>query len=66
MMQTAPFDAARYFSTAESQEELLTDALANGDAEYVALARGIARRQNPPPPTQTIPPSTPKQTPLEK
>ena len=43
-MKTEPFDAARYLTPAESQEELLNDALATGDAVYVAQALGTIAR----------------------
>jgi probable addiction module antidote protein len=44
MVKTEPFDAARYLSTAESQTELLNDALASGNAAYVAQALGVIAR----------------------
>jgi probable addiction module antidote protein len=43
-MKTEPFDAARYLTSPEAQEELLNDALANGDAVYVAQALGTIAR----------------------
>ena len=42
--KTIPFDAARYLGSAEDQAELLTDALASGDAGYIATALGIIAR----------------------
>lgn len=43
-MKAEPFDAARYLGTVEAQAELLNDALACGNAAYVAEAlRVIAR-----------------------
>jgi probable addiction module antidote protein len=44
MVKTEPFDAARYLTSASSQEELLNDALATGDAGYVAQALGVIAR----------------------
>ena len=44
MRRTEPFDAARYLISPESQEELLNDALASGDAGYVAQALGVIAR----------------------
>jgi probable addiction module antidote protein len=44
MVKTEPFDAARYLASAEAQEELLNDALASGDAGYVAQALGVIAR----------------------
>ncbi len=44
MVKTEPFDAARYLNTEEAQAELLNDALASGDAEYVAQALGVIAR----------------------
>ena len=41
---TLPFDAARYLGSAESQAELLSDALASGDAGYIANALGVIAR----------------------
>ncbi len=42
--RTIPFDSARYLGSAESQAELLTDALESGDAGYVANAFGVIAR----------------------
>jgi len=44
MVKTEPFDAARYLRSPESQAELLNDALASGDAGYVAQALGVIAR----------------------
>jgi probable addiction module antidote protein len=44
MVKTEPFDAARYLGSPEVQAELLNDALASGDAAYIALARGVVAR----------------------
>lgn len=44
MVKTEAFDAARYLTSAESQEELLNDALASGDAGYIANALGVIAR----------------------
>jgi len=44
MPKTEPFDAARYLTTPESQAELLNDALATGDAGYVAQSLGVIAR----------------------
>ena len=44
MVKTEPFDAARYLTSPESQAELLNDALASGDAAYVAHALGVIAR----------------------
>ena len=44
MTKTEPFDAALYLTSPASQEELLNDALASGDAGYVAHALGIIAR----------------------
>ena len=42
--KTIPFDAARYLRSPEAQAELLTDALATGDAGYIANALGVIAR----------------------
>lgn len=42
--RTTPFDSARYLGTAESQAELLTDALESGNAGYIANALGVIAR----------------------
>jgi probable addiction module antidote protein len=44
MVKTEPFDAARYLGTGEAQAELLNDALASGNAAYVAQALGVIAR----------------------
>ena len=44
MVKTEPFDAARYLVTPEAQAELLNDALASGDAAYIAQALGVIAR----------------------
>ena len=44
MAKLVPFDAARYTAAPESQAELLNDALASGDAGYVAQALGVIAR----------------------
>jgi probable addiction module antidote protein len=44
MIETEPFDAARYLTTPEAQAELLNDALASGNAPYVAQALGVIAR----------------------
>ena len=44
MVKTEPFDAARYLTSPEAQEELLNDALASGDAHYVSQALGVIAR----------------------
>lgn len=41
MVKTEPFDAARYLDTEEAQAELLNDALASGNAAYIAQALGV-------------------------
>lgn len=42
--KTKPFDAARYFDTPAAQAQLLNDALASGDAGYIANALGVVAR----------------------
>ncbi len=44
MVKTEPFDAARHLGTVEAQAELLNDALASGNAAYVAEALGVIAR----------------------
>jgi probable addiction module antidote protein len=44
IVKTEPFDAARYLTSPEAQEELLNDALASGDAGYVAQTLGVIAR----------------------
>lgn len=43
-IKTAPFDAAKYFSTEEAQVDLLSDALQSGDAGYIAAAIGTVAK----------------------
>ena len=43
-IQTTAFDAAKYLDTAESQAELVTDALESGDAKYLVHALGVVAR----------------------
>lgn len=42
--KTKPFKAEKYFDTPEAQARLLTDALAEGDAGYIAAAIGVIAR----------------------
>jgi probable addiction module antidote protein len=42
--KTKPFDAARYFKTPAAQARLIDDALASGDAGYIANALGVIAR----------------------
>ena len=42
--KTTPFDPAGYLTSAEDQTELLNDALASGDAGYIANALGVIAR----------------------
>jgi probable addiction module antidote protein len=42
--KTLPFDAARYLASPEAQAELLSDAMASGDAGYIANALGVIAR----------------------
>jgi DNA-binding phage protein len=44
MVNTEPFDAARYLTSPSSQEELLNDAFASLDARYVGQALGSPAR----------------------
>ena len=44
MVKTIPFDAARYTTSPESQQSLLDDAFASGNAAYIANALGIIAR----------------------
>ena len=44
MVKTESFDASRYLTSADSQADLLNDALASGDAAYVAHALGVIAR----------------------
>jgi probable addiction module antidote protein len=43
-LTTKPFDAAKHFRTDDAQARLLNDALASGDAGYIANALGIIAR----------------------
>ncbi|MBC8020780.1 MAG: putative addiction module antidote protein [Methyloceanibacter sp.] len=43
-IETFPFDPAEYLGDPEAQAELIADALATGDAAYVAHALGIVAR----------------------
>lgn len=42
--QTLPFDASRIITSPEGQAELLADAMASGDAGYIANALGVIAR----------------------
>ncbi|GAM00545.1 addiction module antidote protein [Sphingomonas parapaucimobilis] len=42
--KTIPFDAAEYLTSTEDHAELLSDALAEGDAAYIAAALGTIAR----------------------
>ena len=42
--RTTPFDAAKYIDTPEAVAAILEDALATGDAGYVAHALGVIAR----------------------
>ena len=42
--RTIPYDGAKYFTDAEAQAELLSDALATGDRAYIAQALGTIAR----------------------
>jgi len=44
MVETKPFDAARYVTSPQAQQELLDDAFASGNAAYIADALGIIAR----------------------
>ena len=44
MVKTESFDAARHLVSPQSQAELLNDALASGDAPYIAHALGVIAR----------------------
>jgi probable addiction module antidote protein len=39
-LKTKPFDAAKHFAAKDAQTRLLNDALASGDAGYIAHALG--------------------------
>lgn len=42
--KTLPFDAARHLASAEAQAGLLSNAMASGDAGYIANALGVIAR----------------------
>ncbi len=42
--ETLPFDAARTIASEEGQAELLADAIATGDARYIANVLGVIAR----------------------
>jgi hypothetical protein len=44
MVKPEPFDSALYLTSPSSQEELLNDALASGEARYVSQALGVIAR----------------------
>ena len=44
MIKTEPFDAARYMTSPEDQQDLLDDAFASGSASYIASALGVIAR----------------------
>jgi probable addiction module antidote protein len=44
MVTTKPFDAARYLTSPEAQQELLNDAFASGSAAYIADTLGVIER----------------------
>ena len=44
MMSIETFDAARYLVSAESQAELIADAVESGDPTYVAHALGVVAK----------------------
>jgi probable addiction module antidote protein len=44
MIKTEPFDAARYITSPEDQQDLLNDAFASGSASYIASALGVIAR----------------------
>jgi len=44
MLETEPFDPAKYLESPEAQKELLDDALESGEAAYIAHALGIIAR----------------------
>jgi probable addiction module antidote protein len=43
-IETRPFDAAEYLESAADQADLLNDAVASGDARYIAYALGAVAR----------------------
>jgi probable addiction module antidote protein len=42
--KTLPFDPAKYLDREEAQIELIADAMASGDAGYIATALGVVAR----------------------
>lgn len=44
MERVRPFDPAKYLTSADARQELLEDALASGNAAYVADAEEIVAR----------------------
>jgi probable addiction module antidote protein len=44
-IKTIPFEPDQYFRSAKAQAHLLSDAMASGDAGYIADAIGIIARQ---------------------
>ncbi len=44
MVRTETFDAARYLTSADSQAELIADAVESGDPTYVAHALGVVAK----------------------
>ena len=44
MLETEPFDAARYLGDPKSQRELLADALESGETAYIAHTLGVIAR----------------------
>ena len=44
MLETEPFNAARYLGDPESERELLTDALESGETAYIAHVLGVISR----------------------
>ncbi len=43
-IETTPFDAAKYLTTPEAQAVFIRDALATGDAGYIAQALAVIAR----------------------
>lgn len=43
-LKSVPFDASLYLDDAQSQGELLVDAIESGDASYIAHALGVVAR----------------------
>lgn len=43
-IETVPFDAAEFFTTEASQQDLINDALESGDARYISKALGVIAR----------------------